>query len=367
VEIYLRRHRPRIASLIQEAIALSNPPTMMTGGAPVQIGPGGAPLTGDAFGLLPLATCPSGMSQAYPPTDQGDALVCLGDDPWTMQAEIVSATWEASLPGARGGRGRLAAEHDVDGVSGVAGDWLISDELSFCALGAIGSGAEARLGDTEPEQSYAGDQLRITSELPPDAPAGCEAFAGDAQSRSPIGFAILESHASGLRLGDPYPAGGASFAEVQRCFRELVGFEIRARGAYLVQGALSGVSHRIVANAEGRCVVDPARPYDPLRPRDRGVMRALPGRPYQGRAWAFALQGDVPIAGARAVLSFGISDVPIELGLNLRLTEAGSTVPAIVEALVLGPTDSNLYAVDAHGERVVQIALDPLRPLQLYR
>jgi len=369
LSVYIRRHAPRIGTLLSVPVGLATSPSFSFESSPGVLDDTGAEQTRSGPGLLIQDACPDHMTSVWPSASQAALapVICASTDAWELPAERWSAGWEASLP-RTGGAGELSRELD-----GRAGAWLRSLAGEICARGVLGAEDVAALGPDDPQASYGGDELVITSELPLASLdlAECEAFVTptDGSERPLVAFTIEAAADDRLRLGDAL--GDYTFDDISSCFSGVLRYEVRTHGVYAVVGSTTGFVHRLAADSSGRCVPDPELPVDPLDPRTYRVGRAMPRVLFDNGFVSFEIQHDDVSMGlapdARATLVFTLSRIPPGLGVSLRSAEGAGASAAIVDELVWNSTDQSLFGVDGQGNRLVQLKADPFRVVRALR
>jgi hypothetical protein len=391
-EVYILRHRPRVSLEAAQGTSIEGVPTQSFDGVTGRVEPEGTVTSEGAPGLADLGGCFGAQRQIYPARfDQADGesslLVCAAVDPWTAVPQRWESRWEGTIPGTGGNRGRFA------GVDGEGNGTFIAAGEELCGRGVLGrenvwTSEEIPPDAGEPfvdvvppelvvpELGYGGDALVVTSELPASAPAGCDRFAGPVDERDEIAFGIerLERiteeggrEVSRLVLGDPLGVA-ESYTDVERCFRELVSFEVRTRGAYRVAGTRSSFLHRngLVDQGDGTALCRPLF----VDPRLNG--RAFAGQrfinPFVSFQIPFVRPGTdemppvaVPV-GSTSVLNISISSVPRPLAVDLatcsRIDQSRRGV--LPGDLRFNPVDERLYAIDTGRRRMCLLGLAPL-------
>jgi hypothetical protein len=330
--IFERRHRPRIGGLLSSGPSVTAAPAITT--------PGAAAPT-DAV-LAPLASCPGVLTNGFPVDAlPGETQVCIGADPWNTIGQTFTATYEGPLVY------QTLGYFDDDPLTRL----FHAPGVDFCMSGAIGN-VEADLARGVPSfQSGQGDQLVIVGDLD-DATAASDACAPYAADplHGRVAFAIEHAFANGDLLlgpqisnGSGTPITGDDVASALACFTQLVGFEVRTRGSWLVRGSSSGVLNRVRAGVGDACVADPAdTTLDGLE------SRAYAGVPFASRETAFEIGvSDAPAPGT--IVSFSIGTVPTGLAVP---------VGSLPWAMRYSPVDQKLYVVDAVLRGLSRINLD---------
>lgn len=369
VNVYVRRHEPRVGALLSLPVSLSTAPSFAFETIPGTLEDSGRESTHAGPGLQPLSACPEHMSPVWPTGAQdGGAsgpVICASSDPWELAPERWTASWEGALPG------NLPPGRLVSTLDGAEGPWMSLPGGGACVRGVLGAAEAATLEADDPLSGYGGDEVVVTAELPRETEnlEDCAAFVSptDGTSRAPVGFVILAASDDRLRLGAAL--GDYSFERVTGCFPDLVDFEVRSRSAYTVTGSSSGLLHRLTADADGRCMPDPSVAVDPTDPRTYRPNRAVALTRFDNGLVSFQIQHNdaVPAPSARAVLSLTLSQIPPGLGASMRALEAAGATGAVVDELVWSPTDLSLFGVDGHGDRLVQMRTDPFRVVRALR
>jgi DNA-binding beta-propeller fold protein YncE len=280
--------------------------------------------------------------------------VCSMADPYVDPLNWV-AIYEGAIPGAVGGRGTLSERAGDDKTAEFQG------ELGFCSAGVLGDDVLSE-----------GDQLVITSVLPPDklrAQLGVTLSAGETETcnklvsardsdGTPIAFAIREAHADHLVISASLLAPRAAPADwelVAKCFAGLpLAYQVRVRNSFVVYDTeRARFQHHVVADSEsGRCRNDPAQSNQPTG-------RARKGRKFDNGLIAFQLK-EGNYARLAALRLFGSSNAP-----KLRVSAgdfSGSTNWQGVMPVDLrySPIDQRLYIVDITARGLMRLALNPM-------
>lgn len=369
VEVYIRRHSPRIGGFVNQSFELAAAPLFALEGASARVLETGQPESGSTPGLAPLAMgCPAGMTQVYPEAG-AESLVCVLADPWALRVERWSATWNGVIPDTEGGGGLLQ-----DGSLHVSG-------VDLCDRGVLGA-ADVPVPDGDPATAddpltaYAGDVLVITSELPAateDDP-DCAPFAGELEDRDEIGFRITSASQTELVLA-AQTLSGIPFDRVASCFRNRVSYAVRTNGTYTVAGSISGFLHPVVATATGECMVDPDAGSPTSCPVAGGSTcargRAFQGEPFVSSLISFQIpffteDGASPPRGAELQLLFDVTAVPPVFGLQLGTLSTGARVPVLPAALRYNPLNQNLYLVDIANRGLLELGLVDFQLLQTF-
>jgi hypothetical protein len=137
-----------------------------------------------------------------------------------------------------------------------------------------------------------------------------------------------------------------------------VRFYVRSTEGFLVHTGREGFAHNVIANSNGRCVVDDMS--GPTRSR-----RTWTGCEYKDDRIQFQLEAfektpvtQEPGDGFGAVVQFGIATVSSQLVMNA--TQIGFGVTTLVPSrLRYSATDEQLYLVDTYQGGLIPIDLDP--------
>jgi hypothetical protein len=284
------------------------------------------------------------------------------------------------------GGGRVVPPEDPDNRSGAP---EIAADVDFCSAGVLGTDdiAAAYEGDScdtlDPKVAISGDEIVITTKIVGDSQlallakdstspvfglnAGqrkactqaASALTDDPTLTLALSLEIRRAYNDRLviastRLAHPVP-GLSSYQDVVRCLGGVpFSFDVRTRGTFAVVGLDSAFLHRVKANADGRCVVDPQA--DPLL---RG--RARLGCTFRNRTLAFHLREPglderQPLPGV--TLEIQNQNPAAKLVLNAAL--AGFSNATIVPVqLRYNDIDRRLYLVDISDRGLVPISLDP--------
>ncbi|MCA9616187.1 MAG: hypothetical protein KC586_25705 [Myxococcales bacterium] len=359
--LYLRRHVTRSASrLPTEPIALSGGVSLFFEGAPARLDENGQTPAGEAAPSLAVIPCTAPMTSIFGEMPR----LCSISEPWAARAETWTATFEGEIPNAASFRARV--DRTVDAGAGRV--TVAAPTSALCNRGVLGAEDVGRSGLTEgdPESGYLGDVLVVTSD-PPSSTASlpeCAGFvASDAGERDADRFAILAASAESVVLADD-----AAFQLFERCYPSLFSFEVQVRGAFAVVGSRSGFAHRVIADAETRCVVDVAgQPVDATNPTTFRNGRAFVGRSYQNPFVAFQLQAPNGLeltSGLEVELQFLITQVPTPLSIDVGARSNGR-IPTIIESIRYSPAEERLYVLDSNGNGFSKYDLQPLQRLAL--
>jgi hypothetical protein len=382
----IRRHRERFrfTATTPTVVEIDGSPSFQFNSAPGRLDETtGAPLSSDGPGLE-FINCPpttsidaqgnervaSSMINVFGAPAGGsaaDALICASSQVWSSLSQRWDGTWEGLIPNSEGGLGRFADEN-LDGTE--QGNWFQAGDVPLCRVGVLGP----QPADADLVESYAGDRLVITGDLPPstrDDPA-CQDFQDlmdDLDDRQ-VWFPILRAFNHELEIGDSANPN-RSLARVRACFPEFTQYQIHTQKAYAVVGTTSGFINRVIPGEDEECVLDPSRPVDlptvddPFVDVDTYLAgRAFPGRQYINPFVSFQIgpfpadAGD-PFPNA-TLLNFNISNqfVPLALDTSTRL----SSLPA---SMLFAPQQDQLYFVDLEAG-VRRIVFSPLNIVQTF-
>ena len=335
---FLRRHRPRVGSLLTVPVEVVNVPTFSSKSATWTLDSTGRTNPVEIPDLTSLgSTCgTSRMVEGFPVVGSGDPVICVVGDPWSALSQGWSAVYQGPF------------------VSGIAGAWNgthVQTTINLCDAGVLSKTAAANAPIGSLESTSHGDALMIVGDLPLSAAPSCAIYnANDATTgrRLPVAFEILSASQNSLELGvmidRPDISGSArDLATVESCFGTSVAFAVVPVGAYTVLGQYNGFVHRITTMPSGtECIVDPNG--DAL-----AQSRAVPGVRFENREVAFqiATTPDVPWD---ARLDFTIGNVPPELAIS---------VGQIPLAMAYSSPDGCLYVVDGQTDGLVRLALVP--------
>jgi len=330
------------------------------------------------------------------------ALVCSQSDPWTAAPSTYVVGYEAAVPNTRAADGRFVPPGDADNVSGLL---ELHSGVSFCQRGVLGRddvGGARDAATCEPievrrEKEYIpgsapsiGDQVVIVSEMLSErALDALDANASSDDKRSPderrkcrevrakldeeddtavLGFEIVAAFEDRLvireTLSEPFDKGALrlQWTDLQSCIGRdaLVTFFVRSQGSFLVQTGNEGFEHNVIANANGRCVVDAMTGPQASR-------RTWTGCEYNDGRLQFVLEPFVaepddvvqePGDGFGLALQFGVATNSAQLVMNAA--QIGFGVNALVPSrLRYSDADERLYMVDTYQGGLIPIDLDP--------
>jgi hypothetical protein len=364
--------------------------------------PDGTSGTPDAPSLACIA-CDRGQSVVYPePAEDEDAdetltdvdggtelgvdrcagatpaLLCAGDDPWSVSVNSWAATYEAVIPGATGSDAVFVPPDDP---ANLTGSLEVLAPLDFCEVGVLGddSIATAYAGDDCSDDAVAptGDQIQITSPLLGDVGLGAVAADGDtleacAAARKALEddttlaprFAIRRAYRDRLvveerllqRIGTL-----TTYKDLQQCLGgRPMSYFVRTRDSFVVAQHLGGLPQTVEPDGAGRCVVDANA--DPLA---RG--RARLGCTFRNHAFTMRLRRpgpDDPVQEPPQGLSLAIrmATPASKLICNLGSLGFGGAASVVPVQLRYSDVDNYLYLVDIQDRGLVPIPLDIFPP-----
>jgi hypothetical protein len=319
------------------------------------------------------------------------ALVCAPSDPWAAPPTTYAVGYEAAVPNTAAGDGEFVGPDDERNVTGLL---EVHSGVAFCGRGVLG---RDDIGGAQPEAACAGapeqtpgDQLVILSEVLSDAAlvnlkrnrrerdvcARVREKLEEDESAA-LGFEIIAAFEDRVairsQLSDDFGQGQFNLGwrewdeddtdrqpSLQSCLGDArIRFFVRSTQSFLVTTGREGFAHNVIANGNGRCVVDAMS--GPERSR-----RTWTGCEYKDDRIQFQIEpfdygGTVvqePGDGYLAVIQFGIATTSAQLVLNA--TQIGFGVTTLVPArLRYSSTDERLYLVDTYQGGLIPIDLDP--------
>jgi hypothetical protein len=167
------------------------------------------------------------------------------------------------------------------------------------------------------------------------------------------------------RLGAPFDARplDLDWNDLETCLGDKpMTFRVRSQNGFLVFTANDGFEHNVIANAQGRCVVDgmssaasSRRSWAGCAYKDQRVQLQLqPFTPDEGGIVSEPGDG----LGAAIVLSVGTTAVP----LLMNASQVGFGITTLVPSrLRYSVADQQLYLVDTYQGGLIPIDLDPFR------
>jgi len=311
--------------------------------------------------MINVFGAPSGGSTA-------DGLICASSQVWSSFSQGWDARWQGLIPNSEGGLG-LFADENLDGTE--QGNWFQAGDVPFCRVGVLGP----QPADAALVESYVGDRLVITGELPPSTrdDTDCEDFQDlmDDLDERQVWFPILRAFNNELEIGESTNPNRYTLAEVRACFPEFTQYQIHTQQAYTVTGTASGFINRVIPGENEECVLDPSRPVDLPTDDDEFVDvdtylsgRAFASKQYINPLVSFEISPFPPDAGDpipnATVLNFSISNQFGRLALD---TSAGLiSLPA---SMLFAPQQDQLYFVDLEAG-IRSIVFSPLNIVQTF-
>ncbi len=383
----IRRHRERFrfTPATPTVVTIDGSPSFQFNSAPGRLDEAsGAALSSDGPGLQ-FINCPpttsidadgvervdSSMIKVFgePAAELGaDGLICASSQVWSSPSQRWDATWQGLIPNSEGGLGRFADEN-LDGTE--QGNWFQAGDVPLCRVGVLGP----QTADATLVESYVGDRLVITGELPPstrDDPE-CQDFQDlmDDLDERQVWFPIRRAFNNELEIGESTNPTRYTLDEVRACFPQFTQYQIHTRAAYSVTGTTSGFINRVIPGDDEECVLDPSRPVDLPTAEDPyvDVDTYLAGRAFAGKQYINPLvsfqigpfppdSGD-PIPNA-TVLNFNISN---QFGRLFLDTSARPL--SLPSSMLFAPQQDQLYFVDFESG-VRRIVFSPLNIVQTF-
>ena len=265
----IRRHRRRFRFTPSTFIEIDGTPSLQFDTAPGRLDEtSGDAASSDGPGLE-FIECPLSMFNAFgvPPNDQTDGLICASSQVWSSLTQRWDATWGGLIPNSEGGLG-LFSDESFDGAPGT---WFLGGDVPLCQVGVLGPQSGPGTGSglsIDLLDSYGGDRVLITGELPPntrDEPE-CDKFDDlkDDIEDFPVWFPIVRAFNNQLEIGPSPNPNRYTLDEVRFCFNQFTEYQIHTQNAYTVIGTTSGLVHRIIPDSmTGECIFDPDRPVVP--------------------------------------------------------------------------------------------------------
>jgi hypothetical protein len=296
-----------------------------------------------------------------------DGLICASSQVWSSFSQGWDARWQGLIPNSEGGLG-LFADENLDGTE--QGNWFQAGDVPFCRVGVLGP----QPADAALVESYVGDRLVITGDLPPSTreDPDCEDFQDlmDELDERQVWFPILRAFNNELEIGDSNNTN-RSLAKVRACFPEFTQYQIHTEQAYTVTGSVSGFINRVIPGENDECVLDPSRPVDLPTDDDEfvDVDTYLSGRAFASKQYinpfvSFEISPFPPDAGDpipnATVLNFSISNQFGRLALD---TSAG--LISLPSSMLFAPQQDELYFVDLESG-VQRIVFSPLNIVQTF-
>ncbi|MGB5548430.1 MAG: hypothetical protein WBM74_17765, partial [Polyangiales bacterium] len=374
----IRRHRLRFGQTPSTFISIDGSPSFQFNSAPGRLDETNGDASNSDGPGLKFINCPPSMFDqeamgnvssmfgvfGVPSSgSDGDTLICASSQVWSSFSEQWNARWEGLIPQSEGGLG-LFADENFDGDQ--LGNWFQAGDVPFCRVGVLGP----QDADADLVESYPGDRLLITGDLPPstrDEPA-CEDFVDlkeDIEDR-PVWFPILGAFNNELEIG-PAPAGADyTLEEVRNCFPQFTEYQIHTQSAYTVTGTASGFINRVIPDENGECILDPSRPVDlPDDPGDPNevvdVDTYLTGRAFEDKQFINPL---VSFRIGPFPADTNVTDTTIAL-LNFNILNQftplilldNTSLRSLPSSLLFSPYQDQLYLVDFEaGVRRIQFS-----------
>ena len=378
----VERHRPRVGSLVSTSdLAVAAAPSLTLGTSAASVGNDGSGVQGLTLGEI---TCPAFMDRVFPAdgatTADNDSLVpriCATISPYDRRGELWRAEWRGLVPGTGGGAARFEPPGGVGFVDAVlAGSLVVRDpSVAHCVRGVLGRlNAEDACADaTAPECGYGGDRLRIADDpITPlgDAAVECEGFYADADGERVLELELaVERSASGSLTVASLDGDRALLERFERCYAppgesvlapsQLFESVVTTGDAYAVVGGFTGFLHRVVEGDDGVCTVDlGGQPVDPLDPTTFRFGRARLGELYRNPRLAFRLDG-APFAEETSRLIFTLEDPAADAFVDPNGTAVFTELRYLAEA-------RRLYAVDANGDRLLELTVEPFASVRSF-
>jgi len=366
----IRRNRRRLGFTPNTFISINGTPSIQYDTATGSLNPDtGLPANSDGPGLR-LVQCPKSMFNVFngDPLNQSEGLICASSQVWSDLTQQWQALWGGLIPNSEGGLG-LFSDESFDGTPG---NWFLAGDVPFCEVGVLGP-QHGEVNDSELSiellNSYGGDRLLITGELPPNTinDPNCEPFMNlkDDIDDSPVWFPIIRAFNDQLEIGPSPNPRRYTLDEIKTCFNQYTEYQIHTQDVYTVIGSVTGFVHRIVPDqVTGECILDPARPVD-LDDVDTYLTgRAFEDAQFISPVVSFRIGPFNPNVSLTettvAALNFNILN-QFELQ-QLRTSTSQSSLPA---SMLFSEGQNQLYFVDFQiGVR--RIIFDPLSIVQTF-
>jgi hypothetical protein len=310
--------------------------------------------------------------------DGGTASSCTGPFVCSLADPFVEplgwqATYEATIPGTRGGNGALEINDGVAEFRAVNGG---PSDVDFCRAGVLGK-------DDFGSSKHLGDALAIVAELPSDdlRKAAGSAALTEAQRAEceklvmlrdeqnlPIAFSIQRSFQDHLQLeqsngkprfiraSDEQPQ--VSWDTVQTCFAGLpLTYEVHVRSSFLVQSSgVIGFHHAVATDAASkRCINDASA---------RTTGRAYAGEPFDNGFVRFQIKAPQVLFPPLTRLNLlSVTRAPKTLMNGSDLGANGFLRGVLPVDLRYMPLNSTLYAVDITARGVMPVTFDTMPTL----
>ena len=339
---------------------------------------GGAGASGGAAGSAGSAGQGGANAPVACAPDEGR--VCSLQDP-SIDPVGWYARYEGNIPGTNGGRGRFIESDSADNRSG---QLEFVGEARFCDTGVLGSQDIA--------DDRVGDQVQITSALPPldvfkdahpelkDDPGELAALRADCDElvrardsdNQPIAFRIEQAYADRLVIGGKllHPLSNTrghatDYTLVNACFLNmLMSFEVHVSQSYAVYrvATVSGDDflHRVITDPDSmRCKLDAMQDA-------RRTGRAYDGFQFDNGFVSFQVSSSQPPeVGTRLFLEVG-NPAP-KMAVNIAIASGGTVYGATPVDIEFNPADQNLYIVDGATRGLLQYSLSPITPVASYQ
>lgn len=365
----IRRHRRRFSFAPSTYVTVDGTPSLQFNAANGRIDE----LTGEAVGSdgpgLVLVECPPSMLLPEDPNraafgarpgGDGVGLICASSQAWSSFSQRWDARWQGLIPNSEGGLG-LFADTNIQGDE--SGNWFQAGDVPFCRVGVLGrqSGSDPNAG---PMNTYVGDRLVITGELPPETrnTTACDEFVDlkeDIDERQ-IWFPILEAYDDQLKIGAAPEGARYTLDEVRACYTQFTEYQIHTQEAYTVIGTETGFVHRVVADPsnDDRCVPDATRPIVADDVDTFLTGRAFPDVQFTNPLVSFQIGafpvGTTPTDSTVALLSFNVSNLFTSLAVS-----SADGIRSLPASMLFSPEQDQLFFVD-YEVGVRRITFSPL-------
>lgn len=418
--VYVRRHHPRVGTLLTDFVNLGTGPTVFfSSGSSETLNDNGTPRANGTTDAGPQASgtpylapldppaCPTGMGQVWGTPD--GPVVCAIIDPFSSTAETWSAVYQGTIPG--------TVTQSANPV--FVGDTFtgeIRTRVDYCVRGSIGSEEAAAVAAAHPdvpEASYLGDVMAITTTMPSDQVtdrALCRAVLGISQvGETQLPVLVRVQHVGtpddlaepfiGRITIDPatlledrvtaYPTLRACPADPQTCASTdpahpnsycdtasntcfayptiadaltcygdtLLTIDMRSYRSFTVSGTRSGFLNRVVRGADGNCTFD----VDPthLSPLLQG--HAFNGVEYDNPRIRFrptGVPGPTPLVD-RSEIRLSLTGAPAQGGVDLS-SASGSRTLSLPGSLLYSEQMAALYVIEQQRRGLLELTLRPL-------
>ncbi|MET0342559.1 MAG: hypothetical protein ABW252_16255 [Polyangiales bacterium] len=260
---------------------------------------------------------------------EGRPRVCAPTDPWLMISDSWSVQYQPSLPGASGTSGVLTDVAEAPVVLGP--DELLLKAptgLDLCGRGVL-PGDRVAVAETETSARAQNDP--------------CGSVGGTDESELLV---VRQAYRDKLVVATTAANPAEMKAQLTRCYPDFVRFDVRA-GSFLVLG--SNYLNNVIADPQGVCVPDPARPLQ--------TSRAEPGKPFRSPYLSFQLD---PTTAADAD-ALRTSSLPITAG-STALTSSlvtGNFSDVLPSELRFNAGTKELYVVDSASQGLTRYTFNP--------